>query len=84
MEQFITMINYLSNGWKTFDHHQFLGFRPTCDTCVKSFEYLGKNYIACHFFYCSTNYMVNDIDYTTKPYILMFMGSFLKEIAQKV
>jgi hypothetical protein len=75
MDPFIQLINYLSEGWKSFDHHQFLGFRPTYDGCVKSLEYLGKNYIACHFFYCSTNYMVNDIDYTMKPYILMLMGN---------
>lgn len=75
MDQFISMINYLTTGWKGFKEHQFLGFRPTRDKCVNSLEYLGKNYIACHIFYCDTEYLIRDEYYNTKPYILMLMGN---------
>ena len=71
----ITLINYLTYGWCRFKEHRFMGFIPTHEDCVASLKLDGKNYIACHVFFCDGDYFLGDEFFKEKPYILMFMGN---------
>jgi len=71
----ISMINYLTFGWHQFKDHRFLGFIETHDDAVQSLVIDGKNYIACHVFFCDADYLCSDQNFKEKPYILMFQGN---------
>jgi len=71
----INTINYLTCGFRSFKDHFFLGFVKTHEDAVESLVIDGVNYIACHVFFCDSDYLCNDQNFKEKPYILMFKGN---------